>query len=230
MTTADFSAVRACVFDAYGTLFDFASAAAHCADVLGDRTAPLTALWRDKQLQYSWLRSLQGRYVPFRKVTADALDYALAAHAIADPALRARLLALYDTLDPFPEVPAVLGHLAARGYRLAILSNGSPDMLAPLVDRPGIREHLAAVMSVDEVGIFKTSPFVYRHAAERLGLDPAQICFFSSNGWDAWAAADFGMRVMWCNRAGLPPERLPGTPDLTLSTLADALPYLTARK
>ena len=229
MNRHDFSAVRACVFDAYGTLFDFASAAAGCADVLGARTGQITALWRDKQLQYSWLRSLQGRYLPFRQVTADALDFALSAHGIADPTLRARLLALYDTLDPFPEVRALLGELAARGYRLSILSNGSPDMLAPLVDRPGVREHLSDVMSVDAVGAFKTSPSVYRHATERLGLAPAQICFFSSNGWDAWAASDFGMRVMWCNRAGLPPERLPGNPDVELRTLADALPYLSAR-
>ncbi len=221
-----FAGIRACVFDAYGTLFDFASAAAGCADVLGDRVGPLTALWRDKQLQYSWLRSLQGRYVPFRQVTADALDFALGAMNLADPALRARLLGLYDRLEPFPEVPAVLAALAAQGKRLAILSNGSPDMLAPLVDRPGLREHLRDVLSVDAVGIFKTGRPVYQHAVDRLGVAAGEICFFSSNGWDAWAASDFGMRVMWCNRTGQPRERLPGNPEVELRSLAEAVPLL----
>jgi 2-haloacid dehalogenase len=221
-----FAGIRACVFDAYGTLFDFASAAAGCADVLGDKVGALAALWRDKQLQYSWLRSLQGRYVPFRQVTADALDFTLTAMRLEDPALRLRLLGLYDRLEPFPEVPGVLARLADRGLRLAILSNGSPDMLAPLVDRPGLREHLGDVLSVDAVGVFKTGRAVYQHAVDRLGVAPAEICFFSSNGWDAWAASDFGMRVMWCNRTGQPRERLPGNPDAELRSLEQALSLL----
>ncbi len=220
--------IRACVFDAYGTLFDFASAAASCRDVLGERTAALTTLWRDKQIQYSWLRTMQGRYVPFRQVTADALDYALRAMRIDDPALRARLLALYDTLAPFPEVPAVLARLSAAGYRLAILSNGSPDMLAPLVDRDGLREHLRDVISVEEVGQFKTAPAVYQRACDRLGVAPGEVCFFSSNGWDAWAASDFGFRVIWCNRYAAPREILPGNPDAEVATLDAALQLLGA--
>ena len=223
-----FTDIRACVFDAYGTLFDFASAAARCADVLGDKVGALTTLWRDKQLQYSWLRSLQGRYVPFRQVTADALDFALQAMRLQDAALRARLLGLYDTLDPFPEVPGVLAALAGRGMRLAILSNGSPDMLAPLVDRDGVREHLHDVLSVDVVGSFKTSPGVYQLALDRLGVAREQVCFFSSNGWDAWAASDFGMRVVWCNRTGQPREILPGNPDAEVRNLAEALPLFSA--
>lgn len=218
--------IRACVFDAYGTLFDFASAASRCSDVLGDKAAALTTLWRDKQLQYSWLRSLQHRYVDFGEVTAAALDYAMRALAIEDPALRSRLLELYRTLEPFPEVPAVLARLRAAGYRTAILSNGSPGMLAPLVVHSGIAGLLDAVLSVHELGVFKPDPRVYRLAVERFLIEADAICFFSSNAWDAWAASDFGMRVVWCNRYGQPAENLPGRPDAEVRTLTDALPLL----
>lgn len=218
--------IRACVFDAYGTLFDFGTAAAACADVLGDRTAALTALWRDKQLQYSWLRGLQGRYAPFRQVTGEALDFALESLGLAgDPALRARLMDLYDRLDPFPEVPAVLGALRARGLATATLSNGSPDMLGAACASSGLDGLLDAVISVEEVPSFKPDPRVYRLAPDRLGVAAAEILFVSANGWDAWAASAFGMRVAWCNRAGARPERLPGAPDAEVRSLAD-LPAL----
>ena len=218
--------ISACVFDAYGTLFDFASAASRCKDVLGDKAAPLTALWRDKQLQYSWLRSLQHRYVDFGQVTAAALEYAMRALAIEDAALRTRLLNLYRTLEPFPEVPTVLARLRAAGYRTAILSNGSPDMLAPLVAHSGIGGLLDAVLSVHELGVFKTDPRVYRLAVDRLDIAADAICFFSSNAWDAWAASDYGMRVVWCNRYDQHPENLPGRPDAEVHTLTEALPLL----
>jgi 2-haloacid dehalogenase len=218
--------VRVCVFDAYGTLFDLASAAARCRDTLGDKAGPLTTLWRDKQLQYSWLRSLQDRYVDFAQVTAAALDYAMRALAIDDAALRSRLLDLYRTLEPFPEVAGVLATLRTAGYRTAILSNGSPAMLMPLVANAGIGALLGAVLSVDEVGVFKTDPRVYQLAVDRLGIAPDAICFFSSNAWDAWAASDFGMRVVWCNRYAQPAENLPGRPDAEVRTLVEALPLL----
>src|SRR5260370_4778286 len=126
--------LRACVFDAYGTLLDYASAAAGCRDVLGDRLGPLTALWRDKQLQYTWLRALQGRHADFWQVTGDALDFALETLGLDDPQLRARLMDLYLRLDVFPEVPAMLRRLKAAGLKTAILSDGSPEMLAPAVE------------------------------------------------------------------------------------------------
>ena len=126
MATA-LSGIRACVFDAYGTLFDYASAAAGCRDALGDRIGPLTALWRDKQLQYTWLRALQGRHADFWQVTGDALDFALERLGFDDPPLRVRLMDLYRTLDVFPEVPAMLKRLRSAGLKTAILSNGSPD-------------------------------------------------------------------------------------------------------
>ena len=129
-----FTGIRACVFDAYGTLFDFGSAAADCADVLGEKAAPLTALWRDKQMKYSWLRGLQGRYVPFWQVTGEALDYAMETRGLQqDAILRAQLMDLYRTLGTFPEVPVVLQTLRQAGFATAILSNGSREMLASAV-------------------------------------------------------------------------------------------------
>jgi 2-haloacid dehalogenase len=213
--------VRACVFDAYGTLFDFASAAARSPDVPEHRRAALTTLWRDKQLQYTWLRSLQGRYADFGQVTADALDFALESLDLDAPGLREALMALYLGLDPFPEVPEVLRKLRRRGFRTAILSNGTPAMLEALIRRAGLCDAFDAVLSVDALGVFKTDPRVYQLALDALGLPAPAIAFQSSNGWDAYAASDFGMRVVWCNRYGQRRERLPGAPDFEIRTLAE---------
>lgn len=220
--------IRACVFDAYGTLFDFASVATGCADVLGAKAAPLAALWRDKQLQYAWLRALQGRYAPFWQVTGEALDYALETLDLPqDGDLRTRLLELYRVLGTFPEVPEVLRRLRGAGFVTAILSNGSPDMLDSAVESAGLGGHLDAVLSVDEVRTFKPDPRVYQLAVDRLGLPAEAIAFQSSNAWDAHAAAAFGMRVVWCNRYGQRRERLPGTPVREVRSLAE-LPALLA--
>ena len=213
--------VRACVFDAYGTLFDFASAAARCPGVPDEKRVALTALWRDKQLQYSWLRTLQGRYVDFAVVTGDALDFALDSLGLADASLRERLMTLYFTLEAFPDAPPALAALKAKGLRLAILSNGSPSMLEAVVEHAGLSGVFERVFSVDAVGAFKTDGRVYRYALDGLGLDAREVCFWSSNGWDAYAASDFGMRVAWINRYGQRPERLPGRPDFTLASLAE---------
>ena len=219
--------VRACVFDAYGTLFDFASAAAGCEDVLGDKTAALTTLWRDKQLQYSWLRTLQGQHVDFWQVTGDALDFSLETMGLDDRALRARLMDLYRTLKCFPEVPAVLQQLKDAGYRTAILSNGSPDMLRDVVDGSKLGPLIDHVLSVEAAGVFKTHPSVYRLALDCLSLPASAISFQSSNGWDAYAASAFGMRVVWCNRYAQRPERLPGQPDHAIRTLTELPELLT---
>jgi 2-haloacid dehalogenase len=224
MATA-LSDIRACVFDAYGTLFDYASAAARCRDVLGDRLDPLTALWRDKQLQYTWLRALQSRHADFWQVTGDALDFALETLGLDNPELRARLMDLYRTLDVFPEVPAMLQRLKAVGLKTAILSNGSPDMLAAAVNKAGIGDLLDAVLSVESVGVYKPHPKVYQLAVDRLAIPARAILFLSSNAWDAHAASAFGMRVVWCNRYGQRPERLPGKPDHEIASLAE-LPEL----
>jgi 2-haloacid dehalogenase len=217
--------IRACVFDAYGTLFDYASAAAGCRDALGDRMDRLTILWRDKQLQYAWLRSLQGRHAAFWQVTGDALDYAMETLGIDDAPLRERLMNLYLRLDAFPEVPEMLRRLKAAGLKTAILSNGSPEMLDAIVENAKIGALLDAVLSVEDVGIYKPHPKVYQLAVDRLGVTPQEIIFLSSNAWDAHAASAFGMRVAWCNRYGQRRERLPGRPDHEIRTLAE-LPNL----
>jgi 2-haloacid dehalogenase len=219
--------IRACVFDAYGTLFDFASAAMRCADALGDKANALTPLWRDKQLQYTWLRAAQRRHADFWQVTGDALDFALETLAISDErgTLRQRLMDCYLTLDAFPEVPEVLRQLKAAGFATAILSNGTPAMLAAAVQHAGISRALDHVLSVEEVGAFKPAPAVYRLAVDRLGGSPSAIAFQSSNAWDIHAASAFGLRTVWCNRSGQRRERLPGAPDRVVATLVE-LPEL----
>jgi len=217
--------VSACVFDAYGTLFDFASAAARCAEVPAEKRAALTTLWRDKQLQYAWLRTLENRYADFWQVTGDALDFALESLELASPPLRDRLMDLYLGLEPFAEVPAVLGALRKAGYKTAILSNGSPAMLDALVTRSGLKPMFDAVLSADAVRAFKTHPKVYQYALDTLALPARAIAFQSSNAWDAHGASDFDMRVVWCNRYGQRRERLPGRPDFEIRTLAE-LPAL----
>ena len=225
MAEADFAGIRACVFDAYGTLFDFAAAAAGCRDVLGDEADRLTVLWRDKQLQYAWLRSLQARHADFWQVTGEALDFALETLGRHEPGLRDRLMKLYLTLDAFPEVPEMLRRLKTVGLTTAILSNGSPAMLKAAVDNAGIGGLLDAVLSVEEVEVYKPHAKVYQLAIDRLGIDAGAILFLSSNGWDAYAASAFGMRVVWCNRYGQRRENLPGQPEREIRTLAE-LPAL----
>ena len=222
---AAISGIRACVFDAYGTLFDYAAAAAACRDVLGGKHAPLNALWREKQLQYTWLRALQGRHADFWQVTGDALDFALETLGIRDAAMRTRLMDLYLTIDAFPEVPDMLKRLKAGGLKTAILSNGSPTMLRAAVAGAKIGPLLDAVLSVEEVGVYKPHPKVYQLAVDRLGIESNAISFQSSNAWDAYTASAFGMRVVWCNRYGQRAERLPGKPDREITSLAE-LPAL----
>jgi 2-haloacid dehalogenase len=219
--------IRGCVFDAYGTLFDFGSAASGCRDQLADETERLTALWRDKQLQYTWLRAVQGRHADFWQVTGEALDFALETLQLADPALRERLMYLYLRLNVFADVADALRHLKTAGLTTAILSNGSPAMLRAAVEHAGIAGLVDFVLSVEEVGVYKPHPRVYQLAVDRLELTPGAIVFVSSNAWDAHAASAFGLPAVWCNRYGQPREHLPGTPDREIRTLAE-LPALVA--
>jgi 2-haloacid dehalogenase len=213
--------VRAAVFDAYGTLFDVASASERAKEALGDKWVPLAELWRAKQLQYTWLRSLMGRHADFWQVTGDALDFALESLAISDPGLRARLMALYERLGAYADARPALERLRAAGLRLAILSNGAPRMLGAAAESAGLAPLLGQVLSVEEVGIYKPSPSVYRLALDHLRLWPSEIVFVSANGWDAAGAKAAGLRVAWCNRTGQPKERLGETPDAEIRTLAE---------
>jgi 2-haloacid dehalogenase len=216
---------RAAVFDAYGTLFDVASAAERARESLGPKWQPLADLWRAKQLQYTWLRALMGRHADFWHVTGDALDFAMESLGIADAGLRERLMSLYERLGAYPEARPVLEKLRAAGLKLAILSNGAPRMLAAAAESAGLAPLLDAVISIEEVGVYKPSPAVYRLATDRLGLWPYEIAFVSANGWDACGAKAAGLRVAWCNRAGQPRERIPEAPDAEIRSLAE-LPAL----
>jgi 2-haloacid dehalogenase len=219
MTSPEFPTIGACLFDAYGTLFDVHSAVRQEAGVLGDAADPVSQLWRRKQLEYTWLRSLMRAHADFYQVTADALDHALAAHGIDDRELRERLLELYLTLDPYPEVPDTLDRLRAKGIATAILSNGEPRMLTAATDSANLRARLDDVISVDAVGVYKPDPQVYDLGVQRMGVPAEQTAFVSANAWDACGAAHFGFQVIWLNRFGQRPEHLPGTPKATASTL-----------
>jgi 2-haloacid dehalogenase len=216
-----FDDIKVCVFDAYGTLFDVHAAVGHHRARLGDKADAVSAMWRTKQLEYTWLRSLMDRYVPFWQVTGEALDYAFDAHGVSDKGLRDDLLNAYMELDCYPEVPDVLAELKNGGMRTAILSNGSPEMLDAAVKSSKLDELLDAVLSVNELGIFKPHPSVYQLAVDRLEVEPRQVSFQSSNAWDAAAAATFGFRVAWVNRFGQSEERLPDQPDVQLRTLSE---------
>ena len=219
--------ISALVFDAYGTIFDVHSVTRLADTHFPGRGAALSAAWRTKQLEYTWLRSLLGRYEDFNRVTLSALEWSLESLGLeAEPAVRDALLAEYRRLATFAEVPAALEALAAT-RPLAILSNGHPEMLEAVVDHGRLRERFrGGILSVHGAGIFKPAPSVYRIAEEALGVPRAMLGFVSSNGWDAAGAKSFGFRAFWVNRGKAPVERLGVRPDAVigdLSQLAAAL-------
>jgi 2-haloacid dehalogenase len=216
--------VDAVAFDLYGTLLEVASVGRAAAEVTAEPAA-LVDLWRQKQLEYTWLRSLMGRYQDFWATTGDALDYAVDRLGIVvdDPA-RARLLGAWLDVRPYPEVPEALAALAPR--RLAVLSNGNPAMLEAGLAAAALRDRFDHVLSVDDLGVYKPHPSVYELALKAFGLPAERILFVSSNAWDAAGARSFGLPVAWVNRAGAPLERLGAPPDLVvpdLAALADAV-------
>ncbi len=208
------------VFDAYGTLFDVHAVVQRCESFWTGQGARVSQLWRAKQLEWTWQRSLMRRYSPFTRVTRDALGYACETLGLAlDEGRIAALMDEYLGLAAYPDVPGALETLKARGHKLAILTNGSPDMIEPLVEHSGLE--FSAVLSVDELKIFKPAPEVYELASRRLGADPQRVGFVSSNCWDALGAKSFGFRVWWINRAGAPVDRLGLQPDGVLRSLGD---------
>lgn len=217
--------ITTAVFDAYGTLFDVAAAAREAAAepgraALAEKWPVLAAHWRSKQLQYTWLRAVTRDHTDFWEVTRDGLDWALESTGLdGDAALRERLLQLYWELSAFAEVPAMLAQLKKMGLQTAILSNGSPAMLAGAVQSAGLSELLDDVLSVESVGIFKPAPQVYELVTQRFGCTRDQVLFVSSNGWDAACAAAFGFVTAWVNRADEPLDRLPGLPQHQLADL-----------
>lgn len=207
------------IFDAYGTLFDVHAAVRRYADQIGPDGARLSQVWRDKQLEYSWVRALAGRYKDFWQLTEDALETAFALVPTVDRAYRDDLMAAYSRLDCYREVPAVLRALSEGGAKLAILSNGSPDMLEGAVEAAGIGSLLDAVLSVDTLRTYKAHPDVYDMGTSHFRTFPDKVSFQSSNRWDIAGATAFGFRTVWINRDGKPDEYLDLAPAAVLSSL-----------
>ena len=219
-------AITTCIFDAYGTLFDVAAAARQAAAEpdfaqIRDDWPALAEHWRQKQLQYTWLRAVVGAHDDFWDVTQQGLDWALekTGHD-KEPRLRERLLALYWELQSYPEVPAMLASLKEAGLTTAILSNGSPEMLKGAVTSAGIGDLLDDTLSVESVGVFKPDARVYDLVAGRFDCAKNEVLFVSSNGWDAGCATGYGFNTAWVNRAGDPVDRLPWRPAHILSDLS----------
>jgi 2-haloacid dehalogenase len=209
--------IEALVFDAYGTLFDVHSVVQRCEGLWPGKGAQLSQLWRAKQLEYTWQRSLMKRYAPFSTVTRAALAYACEALGLELTAERMEaLMGEYLRLSPYPDVPNAIGQFACRK---AILTNGSPDMIEPLVEHSGLK--FDAVLSVHELSVYKPAPEVYQLAVRRLQLEAESVGFVSSNCWDALGAKSFGFTVYWINRLGAPVDRLGFTPDKTIKSLLD---------
>ena len=221
--------IRACVFDAYGTLLDVHSAAARNAELLGRDSAEISKLWRTKQLEYSWVHTLMRRHADFWELTGAALEYALAFYNVHDEGVKRALSESYLSLDAYPEVPSVLKKLRAAGLKTAVLSNGSPFMLERAINSAGIGDLLDACLSIEEVRIYKPDPSAYRLATASLSVRPSEVAFFSSNPWDAAGAQAFGFRPFWVNRSGQPEEYGLRKKATVLASLEDSVDRITSR-
>lgn len=207
------------VFDAYGTLFDVHSAVSRFAEEIGPDAARLSEIWRNKQLEYTWVRSGMKRYKDFWQLTQEALDFAFKAVPSANIAMRDQLIEAYLSLDCYGEVKPVLTTLKENGAKTAILSNGSPDMLSSAVRSSGLESVLDEVFSIDELQVFKTSPRTYELVTKAWGVSPDQICFQSSNRWDIAGATAFEFNCVWINRTGQPDEYRDLVPKRVLQNL-----------
>jgi len=214
--------IQVIIFDAYGTLFDVASAVNTSAAAVGEKAGELSKLWRAKQLEYTWIRSLVGAHADFWQVSRDALDFAMEALQISEAGLADELMSGLLALEPFADAVDAVKALRARSKRLAILSNGSPSMLDAMTRRVGWDKTFEYILSVEDVGIYKPSRRVYRLAMQKFGLqDAPSVCFVSGNGWDAHSAAQFGFQAVRIKRAIVPDDRLPGKLAATVASLEE---------
>ncbi len=210
---------KAFVFDAYGTLFDVHSAVSRHFDKVGENPARVSEVWRNKQLEYTWVRTGMKRYKDFWQLTAEALDFALAAVPNSNLECRQTLLDAYMTLDCYDEVPIVLKTLKERGFKTAILSNGSPKMLSVAVNHAGLADLLDDQFSVDELSLFKTDPATYKMVTDAYGIKPEDVAFQSSNRWDIAGATAFGFNCNWINRTNQPDDYSDLAPKRVISSL-----------
>jgi 2-haloacid dehalogenase len=212
------------VFDAYGTLFDVHAAAEQHKDAIAGQWQQLSQVWRAKHLEYAWVHALSRRPVTFWDLAQKSLDHAIASLSISIASdVRQGLLAAYRTMHAYPEVAGVVAALKARGARVAILSNGDPDMLEDALNAANLAAVFDAVLSVSAAGIFKPAPEVYRLATQRFGCSPPEISFQSSNRWDIAGAKAFGFRCVWINRMGAPDEYPDLAPDRVVRDLTGLL-------
>ena len=214
--------IKACVFDAYGTLFDVNSAAAKCKEKLGNRWESFANAWRTTQLEYTWLRSLMKKHKNFWGITEDSLDYTMETFKIKKE-MRNELLNLYKELSPYPEVKECLENLKAKKIKIAILSNGTPDLLKGLVESNNIQNYFDDVMSIESVGIYKPDSKVYELPIKKYDCKPENICFMSSNTWDVSGGGVFGYNTVWVNRFNKIFDKLSYKPQFVINNLKELL-------
>jgi len=214
--------VTACVFDAYGTLFDVNSAAAKCKEKLGDKWENFANAWRTTQLEYTWLRSLMKKYKNFWQITEDSLDHTMATFNI-NKNMRKELLNLYKELSPYPEVKKCLDALKSKKIKIAILSNGTPDLLKELVESNNIQSYFDNIISVEDVKIYKPDPKVYEMPIKKYNCKPENICFLSSNTWDVSGGGVFGYNAVWVNRFNKIFDKLGYDPQYIINNLNQLL-------
>jgi len=214
--------VKAIIFDAYGTLFDVNSAAEKCKDKIGDKWESFANYWRITQLEYTWLRSLMRRHKDFWQITEDSLDKSMKAFRI-NSSMRNELLDLYKVLSPFKEVPETLRSLKEKKYKLAILSNGTPQLLKELVRSNELENLFDQIFSIERVGIYKPDSKVYDMPIKKYQIEKSEVAFLSSNTWDVSGGGNFGYKAIWVNRNKNIFDNLDYRPNYEIKDLSELL-------
>ena len=215
--------IRAYAFDAYGTLFDVHAAISRHREAVGEDADALSALWRAKQLEYSWVRTLMGRYIDFWSITQDALDHALARFPSVDKALKPTLLDAYWRLEAYPDVLPTLTKLRIMGHTVAIFTNGTREMAEAAASASAVLPLIDMVVSVEDTRRYKSAPKVYENLCQRLDMKPSEVCLVSSNRWDIAGGAAYGLRTIWVNRTGMPDEYFDAQPDRDVRSLGEIM-------